>query len=180
MNTLYTILDIPQNASEEDIRKAYRRKAKLYHPDVNKSPNAQHLFVQIQKAYEILIDKHQRILYDQQFKPKEDYNRAYNEWLQLQKQQQEYERFRRYQEKLRTQAMMQRSQWYKLYVMGIYYGTILFLTLCIAGLGLSGYIMIKTHFIFLFILLPLICADIYVMKLTIDAYKKYRDFISRR
>ena len=52
----YRILGVSRDASEEDIKKAYRRLAKQYHPDVNKEPGAEEKFKQIQNAYQQIID----------------------------------------------------------------------------------------------------------------------------
>lgn len=57
---LYEILEIKPNASEVDIKKAYLRLAKLYHPDKNKSIDAIEKFQRIQSAYEILINVNTR------------------------------------------------------------------------------------------------------------------------
>jgi len=50
----YNILGLNANARLEDIKKAYRQKAKLYHPDVNKSPDAHEKFILLSEAYEYL------------------------------------------------------------------------------------------------------------------------------
>ncbi|OWZ83403.1 DnaJ domain-containing protein [Natranaerobius trueperi] len=50
------ILDISYNANKDEIRKAFRKKAKKYHPDVNDSPDASNLFKKINDAYEFLND----------------------------------------------------------------------------------------------------------------------------
>lgn len=50
----YSILSINKNASNDDIKTAYRNLAKKYHPDVNKSPEAETKFKEIQEAYQIL------------------------------------------------------------------------------------------------------------------------------
>jgi len=55
-NDYFSILGIERNATEQDIRKAYRRLAKKYHPDVNKSANAHEKFIEITEAYEFLIE----------------------------------------------------------------------------------------------------------------------------
>ncbi len=52
----YGILGVSRDASEEDIKKAYRRLAKQYHPDVNKEPGAEEKFKQIQNAYQQIMD----------------------------------------------------------------------------------------------------------------------------
>ena len=53
----YEVLGISKNASPEEIKKAYRKKAIQYHPDKNPSAQAQELFIQITEAYEIIIGK---------------------------------------------------------------------------------------------------------------------------
>ncbi len=65
----YHILEIPFNASAEDIRAAYFEAARRYHPDVNPDPNARQKFVQIQEAYETLSNVKKRAAYDEQLPP---------------------------------------------------------------------------------------------------------------
>lgn len=60
----YYILGIPYTATVDDIKKAYRRKAKLNHPDVNKSIRAKANFQLINEAYNILADDSKRRMYD--------------------------------------------------------------------------------------------------------------------
>lgn len=63
--SLYDTLDVSQDASAEEIKKAYRRLARKYHPDVNKDPGAEEKFKEINAAYEILSDEQKRRQYDQ-------------------------------------------------------------------------------------------------------------------
>ena len=60
----YEALEVPRTASQEDIRRAYRRLARKYHPDVNKEPGAEDRFKQISEAYEVLRDEEKRARYD--------------------------------------------------------------------------------------------------------------------
>lgn len=63
--SLYTTLELSPGASEAEIKKAYRRLARQYHPDVNKDPKAEEKFKEINAAYEVLSDKDKRAKYDQ-------------------------------------------------------------------------------------------------------------------
>jgi curved DNA-binding protein len=60
----YETLGVPRDASAEDIRRAYRKLARKYHPDVNKDPGAEDRFKQISEAYEVLRDDDKRARYD--------------------------------------------------------------------------------------------------------------------
>ncbi len=60
----YEVLGVPRDASSEQIKKAYRRLAMKYHPDVADAPDAADKFKQIGEAYEVLHDPHKRSVYD--------------------------------------------------------------------------------------------------------------------
>lgn len=62
--SLYETLEINDNASEAEIKKAYRKLARKYHPDVNKDPKAEDKFKEINSAYEILSDSEKKAQYD--------------------------------------------------------------------------------------------------------------------
>ncbi|MEN9231415.1 MAG: molecular chaperone DnaJ [Thermostichus sp. DG02_5_bins_236] len=60
----YEILGVGRDSSKEDIKRAYRRLARKYHPDVNKEPGAEDRFKEINRAYEVLSDNEMKARYD--------------------------------------------------------------------------------------------------------------------
>lgn len=64
MTNYYDILGVSKNADKDEIKGAFRKKARQYHPDVNKAPNAEEKFKELGKAYETLMDDDKRSLYD--------------------------------------------------------------------------------------------------------------------
>jgi len=62
--SLYKTLEVSEGANESEIKKAYRKLARQYHPDVNKDPGAEDKFKEINAAYEILSDKQKKQQYD--------------------------------------------------------------------------------------------------------------------
>ena len=60
----YEVLGVSQDASEDDIKRAYRKKAAEYHPDVSDDPDAEEKFKKIQRAKEVLTDEQKRAAYD--------------------------------------------------------------------------------------------------------------------
>jgi curved DNA-binding protein len=77
----YKILGVERGASDEEVKKAYRKLARKYHPDVSKEPNAKEKFQEASEAYETLKDKEKRAGYDslgshrpgQDFRPPPDW-----------------------------------------------------------------------------------------------------------
>lgn len=63
--SLYETLEVSENASADEIKKAYRKLARKYHPDVNKDPKAEEKFKEINAAYEVLSDPEKKQQYDQ-------------------------------------------------------------------------------------------------------------------
>ena len=63
--SLYETLGVSENASADEIKKAYRKLARKYHPDINKDVKAQEKFKEINAAYEVLSDPEKKAQYDQ-------------------------------------------------------------------------------------------------------------------
>ncbi|MFO0832930.1 MAG: DnaJ domain-containing protein [Phycisphaerales bacterium] len=61
----YDVLGVKRSASADEIKSAYRKLARQYHPDVNKSADAQKKFTEVQRAYDVLGDDEKRKMYDQ-------------------------------------------------------------------------------------------------------------------
>jgi molecular chaperone DnaJ len=61
----YKVLGVSNSASAGEIKKAYYKLAKEYHPDTNKDPKSKERFIEIQEAYDLLSDEQKRLQYDQ-------------------------------------------------------------------------------------------------------------------
>ena len=61
----YEVLGVSKDASEAEIKSAFRKLAKKYHPDVSKEPDAAEKFKEAQEAYAVLSDENKRRQYDQ-------------------------------------------------------------------------------------------------------------------
>jgi len=82
----YTTLGIDRNATQDEVKRAYRKLARKFHPDVNKDAEAEHRFKEIGEAYEVLQDIEKRAAYDkfgkdwqagQDFKPPPDWDTGF-------------------------------------------------------------------------------------------------------
>src|SRR5207237_6976909 len=81
----YKILGVARDASADDIKKAYRKLARKYHPDVSKEKNAEESFKEVSEAYETLRDPEKRAAFDQlgshaagqEFRPPPDWSQHF-------------------------------------------------------------------------------------------------------
>lgn len=83
----YASLGLERGASDDDVKKAYRRLARKYHPDVSKEPDAEAKFKEVAEAYQTLKDPEKRAAYDQlgkhpsgeEFRPPPDWQQQYSD-----------------------------------------------------------------------------------------------------
>jgi curved DNA-binding protein len=82
----YAVMGVDRDASQDEIKRAYRRLARKYHPDVSNEPNAEARFKELGEAYEVLKDPEKRTAYDrlgadwkagQEFRPPPDWNEGF-------------------------------------------------------------------------------------------------------
>ncbi len=84
----YEVLGVARGADAEVVKRAYRKLARKYHPDVSKEKNAENKFKEVQEAYEVLRDPEKRAAYDQlgrdyrpgqQFRPPPDWGQRFSQ-----------------------------------------------------------------------------------------------------
>ncbi|MGB5518508.1 MAG: DnaJ domain-containing protein, partial [Gammaproteobacteria bacterium] len=61
----YEVMGVDRNATQDEIKRAYRKLARKYHPDISKDPDAETKFKEMGEAYEVLKDPEKRAAYDQ-------------------------------------------------------------------------------------------------------------------
>ena len=82
----YAILGVPRSATQDEIKRAYRKLARKFHPDVSKEKDAEERFKELQEANEVLKDAEKRAAYDQlgadwrqgqEFRPPPDWGKGF-------------------------------------------------------------------------------------------------------
>jgi hypothetical protein len=175
-NSYYDILGIQADATEVEIRRAYRRMAKQFHPDVNKAPDAEQQFLKIKNAYDILLNGANSNSYHQRYQnPMSSYD-SYMAWKRRQRVKAEEEARIRFQEFLKNKEKLQQSVWYYPLYLFMYIATGFCYLLSAGIILLSAYVIQKTHIVVVFLMLPLISGAIFLMKRTSGWYKEAKKF----
>src|SRR5215217_2481505 len=82
----YEVMGVQRTATQDEIKRAYRKLARKFHPDVSKEAHAEDRFKELQEAYEVLKDPEKRVAYDQlgsdwkanqEFRPPPDWNAGF-------------------------------------------------------------------------------------------------------
>jgi hypothetical protein len=177
----YQILGIPFNSSINDIKKAYRQKARLYHPDMNPAPEARDKFILATEAYEFLTANFNRLSAGD-----EAYRQAMDNWRKY-RQQRANQRARAYAQA--SYIRFRKTKFYK--ATRIFDGTTIIFSLVLAILmvlyTIFGYIYRLAHplpedempsvFIFLLLLavgMTFVAVSLVFLKIYIESSRKSR------
>lgn len=165
-NNYYDLLEIPKNATKEQIRKAYRRKAKQYHPDTNSQSNAHIHFLILRQAYETLIDVNKRHVYDMAMISNSEYLFSYAQWKEIELRKIKEAEEAAYQEFLKRKEQFQQSNYFKPAKALLFFAPAISYLLGISILGICLWLMWTYHLMFFFLFLPFICLSIFLLLAT--------------
>lgn len=170
----FEILGLKKGATEKEVRRAYRTRAKLLHPDVNKSTDAHAKFLLLSKAYNILLAylKGENIPHNLHSNKENYYTQHYDDWIREKRERQEQE------QKIKAEAFEQKRQAFR--TNKLYYPTFISIYVAagaciitgIALLSASFYTVYRTHLITIFALSPIICLGVFLIKNTIDWFRE--------
>lgn len=172
----YDILELPENASDDDIRRAYRRKAKEFHPDLNKAPDANARFLQVKRAYEVLLNRHNYFHRATVYSNPMSSFEAYMAHKRAKEEKAEQEARERYQEFLKNREKFRTSHWYYPTLAFLYFASFFCYLFSAAVIILCAYVIHKTHIIFVLLMLPFISGSIYFIKSTGNWYKEAKKY----
>ena len=108
MKNYYKILNITQSANNDDIKKAYRQASLFWHPDKNKNANAHEKFIEINEAYNILIDVAKRNIYNQLYEAFYQTNQEITVFRETRKEYETYEQWVNF-ERVRAEKLVKIS-----------------------------------------------------------------------
>ncbi len=172
----YDLLEIPRTATVQQIRKAYRSKAKVYHPDVNMQSNAHMHFLILTQAYETLMDPNKRHIYDMALISNSEHLLTYEQWKEIEKRKQKEDEEIAYADFLKRKEAFQQSVYFKPARIAFYIVPMLSYLFSISILLFCAWIMWSYHPVFFFVFLPVLCLSVYLIFATpkwLNEAKKY-------
>lgn len=177
----YDILGLTANSSIDEIKRAYRKKARIYHPDINHLPEAKEMFIKVTEAYDFLIaSKEKGILND------EDYFRVVEDWRKY-RQDRSRKRAQYYARSSYTQ--FKKSNYYRsTKILQLSFGIIMFtVALIVLMLTILGFILklknpipgeelqtLLSFIMLLFISIILLSVSFLYLKSYLEAYRRSR------
>jgi len=162
----YDLLEIPKNATVQQIRKAYRTKAKQYHPDLNMQSNSHMHFLILRQAYETLIDANKRHVYDIAMISNSEHLLTYAQWKEIERRKIEEQEVATHELFLKRRAQFQQSNYFKLTKVLLYFASFVSYLFGISILAVCLWLMWTYHLMFFFIFLPFICLAIFLLVAT--------------
>lgn len=162
----YDLLEIPKNATIEQIRKAYRKKAKQYHPDISGQSNAHMHFLILRQAYETLIDANKRHLYDMAMISNSEHLLTYAQWKEIERRKIEELEEEELQTFLKRKAAFQQSKYFKTAKAFLFFAPFVLYLFSISILVMCLWLMWTYHLVFFFLFLPFICLAIFLLLAT--------------
>jgi hypothetical protein len=165
-NNYYDLLELPKNATKEQIRKAYRTKAKQYHPDMNMQSNSHMHFLILRQAYETLIDANKRHLYDMAMISNSEHLLTYAQWKEIERRKIEELETAAHEAFLKRKTAFQQSGYFKPAKMLLYLAPVICYLAGIFILFICLWFMWTYHLMFFFIFLPFICLAVFLLLAT--------------
>jgi len=172
----YDMLEIPKTATVQQIRKAYRTKAKLHHPDMNLQSNTHMHFLLLTQAYETLMDPNKRHLYDMALISNSEHLLTYEQWKEIERRKQKEDEAIAHNEFLKRRETFQQSVYFKPARIAFYIVPVFCYVLSIGMLLFCTWIMWSYHAMFFFVFLPIVCLSVYLIFATpkwLKEAKKY-------
>lgn len=172
----YDLLGIPKAATKEQIRKAYRKKAKEFHPDVNGPFNSHMHFLLLKQAYETLMDANMRHLYDMALISNSEQLLTYAQWKEIERRKIQELEASAHEAFLKRRAQFQQSAYFKPAKIMLYVAPVISYLFALLILLVCFWIVWEYHFIFLFLFLPFISLSVFLFLATpkwIEEKKRY-------
>ena len=165
-NNYYDLLEIPKNATVQQIRKAYRTKAKQYHPDMNMQSNSHMHFLILRQAYETLIDANKRHLYDMALISNSEHLLTYAQWKEIERRKIEELEAAAHEAFLKRKEQFQQSNFLKPAKVLLVVAPFMSYLFGISILAICLWLMWNYHLMFFFLFLPFICLAIFLLLAT--------------